>query len=206
MEDYIDKLYAEDQDLIRVIQGIKEKEMPQISIAAGYGRLLTLLVKMSNASNLLEIGALGGYSGICLARGLGPDGTLLSLEINGEYAEIAKAHLQAAGLGNKVSYRIGDAKDSLKLLKEKGQRFDFFFIDADKGGYPQYLSSAIELALPGAIIVGDNALLGGKVKDASSDSSSVIAMRKFNQMMAQDPRLDSSILPAYDGLAIARVK
>lgn len=206
MDNYIDKLYVEDPDLTRVIQGIKEKEMPQISIAAGYGRLLTLLVQMSKASNLLEIGALGGYSGICLARGLGPNGTLLSLELNSEYADVSKTHLQAAGLGNKVSYRIGDAKDSLKLLKEKGQRFDFFFIDADKGGYPEYLSSAIELALPGAIIVGDNALLGGKVKDLTLESPSVIAMRKFNQMMAEDPRLDSSILPAYDGLAIARVK
>lgn len=206
MEKYIDSLYKEDEDLLRVVRGIEGINMPQISIAAGYGRLLTLLVKMSNPKSILEIGALGGYSGICLARGLNSEGSLLSLELKSEFADVAKKHLEAAGLSHKVSYRIGDAKDTLKQLKEEGEQFDFFFIDADKSGYPKYLEMAIEMSRPGAIIVGDNVLQGGKINDPEVQSTSVRAMREFNRMIANDPRLDSTILPAYDGLAIARVK
>lgn len=205
VEKYIDSLYKEDRDLLRVIRGIEEEDMPQISIAAGYGRLLTLLVKMSKPKRILEIGALGGYSGICLARGLDSEGSLLSLELKSEFADVAKKHLEAAGLSQKVSYRIGDAKETFKQLKEEGEQFDFFFIDADKTGYPQYLEAAIEISRPGAVIVGDNALQNGKINDPNVQSTSVRAMREFNRKIAEDPRLDSTILPAYDGLAIARV-
>jgi caffeoyl-CoA O-methyltransferase len=205
MEKYIDSLYKEDKELLRVIQQIEKENMPQISIASGYGRLLTLLVKMSKAKRILEIGALGGYSGICLARGLESEGTLLSLELKSEFADVAKKNLEAAGLSDKVHYRIGDAKETLQQLKEEGEQFDFFFIDADKSGYPYYLEAAIQISTPGAIIVGDNTLMHGKISDSQQQSTSVRAMREFNQMIAEDPRLDSTILPAYDGLAIARV-
>lgn len=206
MEQYIDGLYHTDDDLQRVVEAIASHDMPQISIPAGYGRLLTILVKMSGAKRILEIGALGGYSGICLARGLDNDGRLLSLELKSEFADVAHKNLQAAGYGDKVSYRIGDAKQSLQALIDAGERFDFFFIDADKGGYPFYLHSALQLAQPGAIIVGDNTLQGGRIKEQSNQSPSVLAMREFNQTMATHPKLDSTILPAFDGLAIARVK
>lgn len=206
MEQYIDGLYHTDDDLQRVVEAIASHDMPQISIPAGYGRLLTILVKMSGAKRILEIGALGGYSGICLARGLGSDGRLLSLELKDDYAKVAHANLQAAGLGDKVSYRTGDAKQSLQELIDAKERFDFFFIDADKGGYPFYLQSALQLAQPGAIIVGDNTLQGGRIKDILNESPSVLAMREFNHTMATHPKLNSTILPAYDGLAIARVK
>lgn len=205
MEKYIDSLYKEDEDLLRVIQQIEKENMPQISIASGYGRLLTLLVKMSKAKRIIEIGALGGYSGICLARGLESEGTLLSLELKSEFADVAKKNLEAAGLSDKVHYRIGDAKETLKQLKEEGEQFDFFFIDADKSGYPYYLEAAIQISTPGAIIVGDNTLLHGKINDSQQQSTSVRAMREFNRMVSEDPRLESTILPAYDGLAIARV-
>jgi caffeoyl-CoA O-methyltransferase len=205
MEKYIDSLYKEDEDLLRVIQQIEKENMPQISIASGYGRLLTLLVKMSKAKRIIEIGALGGYSGICLARGLESEGTLLSLELKSEFADIAKKNLEAAGFSDKFHYRIGDAKETLNQLKEEGEQFDFFFIDADKSGYPYYLEAAIQISTPGAIIVGDNTLLHGKINDSQQQSTSVRAMREFNRMVAEDPRLESTILPAYDGLAIARV-
>ncbi|MDF2668005.1 MAG: methyltransferase [Paenibacillus sp.] len=205
-EQYAESLYEEDADLQRVIEGIRAKGMPEISIAPGYGRLLTLLVRMSGAKRILEIGALGGYSGICLARGLGQEGRLVSLELKEEFAAAAKQHVAEAGLGDKVEYRIGEALDSLDQLEQEGARFDFYFIDADKGNYVNYLEHAIRLANPGAVIVGDNALMRGRVMDPKATSNSVLIMRQFNQMMASDPRLESTLLPAYDGLCVARVK
>jgi predicted O-methyltransferase YrrM len=205
-EDYVESIYADDVDLTRAIVGIRAKGMPEISIAPGYGRLLTLLVQASGAKHILEIGALGGYSGICLARGLQEQGKLLSLELQQDYADVAYSHLQLAGLGNKVEYRIGDAMVTLPELVREQHRFDFFFIDADKGSYPEYLDFALKLAMPGAIIVGDNSFMHGRTMDPAENSNAVKAVRRFNERMAADPRLESTILPAYDGLAIARVK
>lgn len=205
-EEYVEALYAEDEQLALVKEGIRSRNMPEISIAAGYGRLLTLLVRMNGCKRVLEIGALGGYSGICLARGLEDGGKLVSLEINKEFAETAKQHLTEAGFLDKVEYRIGDAMDSLKLLKEEGAKFDFFFIDADKVNYPNYLEWALQLANTGAVIVGDNTLMRGRVVNTDEQKKSVQAMREFNRLIAEDPRLESTILPAYDGLAIARVR
>jgi caffeoyl-CoA O-methyltransferase len=205
-EEYVETLYADDADLTRVIEGIRGLGMPEISIAPGYGRLLTLLVQMSGAGQIIEIGALGGYSGICLARGLQENGRLLSLELQQNYADVARSHMEQAGLGEKVEYLIGDAMVTLKQLAEQNRRFDFFFIDADKGSYPDYLNFALRLAKPGAIIVGDNTFMHGRSMDGTETSNSVKAIRKFNEQIAADPRLESTILPAYDGLAIARVK
>lgn len=206
VETYIESLYERDSDLERVLVWIEQQGMPQISVPPGYGRLLTLLVRMSGAKKVLEIGALGGYSGICLARGLHEEGKLLSLEINAEFADTARAHLEAAGLGHKVEYRIGDAKETLRELEQEGETFDFFFIDADKAAYPFYLEMALKLAEPGAVIVADNTLMRGKTVDPNQTSKRVLAMREFNRTVARHPRLESTLLPAYDGLAIARVK
>jgi len=205
-EQYVESLYMEDDDLARVKAGLAAHGMPDISVHDGYGRLLTLLVAMSGASRLLEIGALGGYSGICLVRGLKGEGSLVSLELLPNYAEVAQAHMNAAGLGDKVTYIIGDAKESLTKLKEAGRTFDFFFIDADKEGYPVYLNEAIALAEPGAVIVGDNILLRGRTTNMDKQGPSVQAVRSFNEAIASDERLISTILPGYDGLAIAIVK
>ncbi|MCY9693561.1 O-methyltransferase [Paenibacillus alginolyticus] len=205
-ESYMEGLYAEDTVLERVKEVIRTQNMPEISIAPGYGRLLTMLVTMIGATKVLEIGALGGYSGICLARGLKEGGKLISLELKQEFADVAKQNLTEAGLGELVEYRIGEALIHLNELLEQGERFDFFFIDADKVNYPNYLELAIKLANPGAIIAGDNTLMRGKVVDANQTKAAVQAMRTFNQLVATDPRLESTILPAYDGLALARVK
>jgi predicted O-methyltransferase YrrM len=205
-ESYMEGLYEEDTVLERVKEVIRTQNMPEISIAPGYGRLLTMLVTMIGATKVLEIGALGGYSGICLARGLKEGGKLISLELKQEFADVAKQNLTEAGLGQLVEYRIGEALIHLNELLEQGERFDFFFIDADKVNYPNYLELAIKLANPGAIIAGDNTLMRGKVVDANQTKAAVQAMRTFNQLVASDPRLESTILPAYDGLALARVK
>lgn len=205
-EQYVDGLYGTDPDLERVKEGIASQGMPSISIADGYGRLLTLLVRMSGATRVLEIGALGGYSGICLARGMGEGGKLVSLELLPQYAEIAGEHMAEAGLGEVVEYMLGDARESLAKLEAEGRTFDFFFIDADKEGYPVYLDYALRLAEPGALIVADNVLLRGRTTDSAKQGPAVQAVRVFNERIAADARLESTILPGYDGLAIARVR
>ncbi|MNJ38897.1 O-methyltransferase [Paenibacillus bouchesdurhonensis] len=205
-EQYGEELYAEDEQLNIVKQSILDSGMRDVSIAPGYGRLLTLLAKSSGAKSVLEIGALGGYSGICLARGLAEGGRLLSLELKEENASLARSNMTEAGYGEIVDYRIGPALDSLIELDQQGERFDFFFIDADKENYPVYLEYAMKLALPGAIIAGDNTLLRGRTLNPEKNGPAVLAMRKFNEMIARDERLLSTFLPAYDGLALAMVK
>lgn len=205
-EQYGDMLYAKDEVLERVTQSILDSGLKDVSIAPGYGRLLTMLVKLSGATSVLEIGALGGYSGICLARGLADAGRLVSLELKKENAELARENLNQAGFGELAEYMIGPALDSLEKLAARGERFDFFFIDADKENYPAYLECAISLANPGALIAGDNLLLRGRTLNPDKNGPSVMAMRRFNEMIAQDERLISTLLPAYDGLALALVK
>ncbi|MFD1776333.1 O-methyltransferase [Paenibacillus rhizophilus] len=205
-EQYSEQLYEEDELLLSVKEAIRESGMPEVSIAPGYGRLLGMLVSLSRSASVLEIGALGGYSGICLARGLAPGGTLTSLELKPEYADMARRHLERAGFGGIAEYRTGPALDSLAGLQEEGRTFDFFFIDADKENYPNYLEYAIRLANPGAVIAGDNIFLRGRTLNEGKNGPAVQAMRRFNEMIASDSRLTSTLLPAYDGLALAMVK
>jgi predicted O-methyltransferase YrrM len=206
VEEYVDSLLGADPDLDRALKGIREADMPEVSVAPGYGRLLTILAAATGAREALEIGALGGVSGICIARGLAAGGTLTSLELRPEYAEIARSHAEAAGVGDRVRLMVGDALESLEKLAGEGRRFDFVFIDADKGRYPDYLEWSIRLARPGALIVADNVLLRGRVGDPGAPGPSVAAMRIFNERLAGDPRLVATILPGYDGLAVAFVK
>lgn len=205
-EHYSEQLYEEDELLLKVKEAIRESGMPEVSVAPGYGRLLSMLVALSRAEAVLEIGALGGYSGICLARGLSSAGTLTTLELKTEYAEMANRHLKLAGFGDKVEYRVGPALESLAELEREGRTFDFFFIDADKENYPNYLEYAIRLARPGAMIAGDNVFLRGRTLNPEKNGPAVQAMRRFNETIAGDSRLTSTMLPAYDGLVLAVVK
>lgn len=204
-DDYLAELFPPDPELARVNEAIKAAGMPEISVAPGYGRLLTMLVKISGANKVLEIGALGGYSGICLARGLSDSGKLVSLELRADYAAVAEANVAAAGYGTLTVYKVGEASQSLTELTEQGEKFDFFFIDADKENYPNYLEACIQLANPGAIIAADNTLLRGRTLDPAKQGPSVQAVREFNRRIANDPRLLGVHLPSYDGLALARV-
>lgn len=205
-EEYSEQLYTEDEILLQVKEAIVQAGMPQVSVEPGYGRLLQMLVSLSRSTSILEIGALGGYSGICMSRGLAPGGKLTSLELKAEYAEVARRNLELAGFGDVAEYRIGPAMESLKTLDEEGAKFDFFFIDADKLNYPSYLEYAIMLALPGAIIAGDNIFLRGRTLNTDRNGPAIQAVRNFNEMIASDERLISTLLPAYDGLALAMVK
>lgn len=205
-EAYIESLYEPDPILEKVKANMLELGMPDMSVEPGYGRLLTLLVKLTRARRVLEIGALGGYSGICLARGLPADGRLVSLELSPAFVVTAQAHLREAGLGDLVEYRVGDARESLRALREEGARFDMVFIDADKINYAHYLEEAIALGGAGALIVADNPFMRGKTLDPVRQGGAVRHMREFNQLLTADNRLETTILPGYDGLCIARVR
>ncbi|MFC3802132.1 O-methyltransferase [Cohnella sp. GCM10012308] len=205
-EAYLDGLFDEDADLVRVRESIRERGMPDISVAPGYGRLLTMLVAAARCKAVLEIGALAGYSGICLARGLNEGGKLTSLELKPEYAELATANIAEAGYGGCAEMIVGDALASLDKLMASGRRFDFFFIDADKENYPNYLERAIGLAAPGAIIAADNTLLRGRTLNDAKQGPAVQAVREFNRRLATDPRLLGTHLPSYDGLALFMVR
>lgn len=205
-EEYASQLFVrEDPVLAEVRRDIIDRGMPAIFVPPHIGHLLSLLVTLNNSRNALEIGALGGYSGIWLARSLPADGHLTSLELNPEYAKVAQHNLERAGLGSKVHYEIGPALQSLEKLQQAGHRYDFFLIDADKENYPAYLAFAIALAHPGAIIAGDNALLHGRVIDFDDVSPNAVAMRQFNELMATHPRLTAMMITMGDGLAVARV-
>ncbi|MFD2171051.1 O-methyltransferase [Tumebacillus lipolyticus] len=205
--EYIQRLFgAEDEVLQAVRQSIIDREMPTISVSPEVGTYLTMLVKMSGAQSVLEIGALGGYSGICLARGMSEDGKLTSLELEVEYAQLAHQNLIGAGFGGRVIYRVGEALVSLQQLEAEGEKFDLFFIDADKGNYVNYFEWALKLANPGALILADNVLWGGRVYDQENQEESTQMLRAFNEKIASDDRVESMLLPIGDGLSVSRVK
>lgn len=208
INNYIDSVFHNENELLdEVISSIEENGMPSISVSPSSGKLLTMLVSISGAKNVLEIGALGGYSGICLARGFGGEGQLTSLELEEKYAKLAYSNLSKAGFGDQVAYITGVALQNLEKLVEDNKRFDFFFIDADKENYENYLEYCIRLADSGALIVTDNVLAGGSVADPEAKPKRYTEiMKKFNETVANHPQLESIIIPIGDGMTISKVK
>lgn len=200
---YIAGLFAhEDQALERTLQESPKRGLPSISIGAEEGRFLQLMVRACGAVKALEIGTLGGYSGIWIARGLAPGGKLITLEREDLHAQVARENFAAAGVAGIVEVRIGNAHDTLKTLAAEAP-FDFVFIDAEKSGYPAYFAWAVEHVRPGGVITAHNALWYGKVLDESVLDEDTLAIRAFNRMAAQDPRVASTIFPAGDGTLVA---
>ena len=196
----------EDRYLTAIKEDIRARGMPAIFVPPVVGAFMHWLAKSHDSRAILEIGALGGYSGLWLARALRqPGGRLVSLELNPAYAEVAESHLTKAGFAGMVEYRVGPALESLQQLDCENARFDFFLIDADKENYPEYLEWCVRLAEPRAIIVADNALQGGRVYAADHREPSTEAIRRFNQLAAADPRLRALLLPVGDGLVVAEV-
>lgn len=208
INNYIDSVfYKQDAILEEVITSIEENGMPAISVSASSGKLLSMLVSMTGAKNILEVGALGGFSGICLARGFGSDGKLTSLELEEKYAQLAYSNLAKAGFGEQVTYITGPALQSLEKLVQSNERFDFFFIDADKDNYENYLNYCVKLANPDAIIVTDNVLAAGSVADPNAKPKRYTEiMKKFNVAVANHPQLESIIMPIGDGMTLSKVK
>ncbi|MER8047395.1 O-methyltransferase [Streptomyces sp. NPDC094032] len=185
--------------------------LPEIAVAPNQGKLLNLLVHAQGARNVLEIGTLGGYSTIWLARALPADGRLISLEYSPVHADVARANLARAGLDKTVEVRTGAALDTLPLLAEEGAGpFDFVFIDADKVNNPHYVSWALKLSRPGTLIVVDNVVRGGKVATAHPDDPAITGTRAMFDLVSREPRLDATAFQTvgtkgHDGLLIARV-
>ncbi|EGL83126.1 O-methyltransferase family 3 [Caldalkalibacillus thermarum TA2.A1] len=205
--DYIKTLFVQEDEVLKSVSAsLAKNNMPQISVRGEAAKLLYLLVKISGAKNILEIGSLGGYSSIWLARALPDNGKLTSLELEPAYVEVAQNNVKKAGLEKKVMYIVGEARESLSRLISSGEKFDFFFIDADKENYDTYLELAIQCAAPGAIIAADNVLWDGKVLDPQNDEELTEAIRKFNEKAARDSRLESLLVPIGDGLLVSRVK
>lgn len=206
-QEYIRSQFTEEDHVLRgVLKRIDEHDMPSISVPPEIGKLITLIAKMSGAREALEIGALGGYSGIHIMRGLPDDGRLTSLEMNPAYAELAEENLARAGFKDRVSYYIGPALDGFDQLKKEGRTFDLFLIDADKRNYENYLERSVELANPGAVILADNVLWRDRVYDPDDNDKLTVTMRRFNERCANHPKLESMLIPLDDGLMVSRVK
>ena len=181
--------------------------LPAIDVTATQGKLLGLFVRMINASRVLEIGTLGGYSTIWMARALPKDGRVTTIEFNPHHAEVARANIGRAGLADRVDLRVGAALDVLPTLEAP---FDLVFIDADKPNNPNYLEWALKLSRPGTVIIGDNVVRGGAVTDAASKDANIRGIREFIRMMSEDPRLDGTAVQTvgekgWDGFALAIV-
>jgi predicted O-methyltransferase YrrM len=185
--------------------------LPAIQVSASQGKLLHLLARACGARAILEIGTLGGYSAIWLARALPAGGRLVTLEYVARHAEVARANLARAGLDSLADVRVGAALETLPALAAQGAGpFDFVFIDADKANIPQYFDWAVRLARPGTIIVVDNVVRAGDVLDAASDDPSVQGVWRFNEQVANDPRVSATVLQTvggkgWDGFALAVV-
>ncbi len=186
--------------------------LPPANVAPNQGQFLQLLAQIQRARTILEIGTLGGYSTIWLAQALPEDGHLITLEANPKHAEVARVNLTRAGLANRVEVRLGPAVESLSQLMAEGHGpFDFIFIDADKPSNPDYLTWALKFSRRGTVIVADNVVRNGKVTDATSDDPNIRGVRRFVEMIAQEPRLSATAIQTvgskgYDGFLLAIVK
>jgi predicted O-methyltransferase YrrM len=185
--------------------------LPAIGVAPNQGKLLKMVALMVGARRILEIGTLGGYSTIWMAQALPPDGKLISLEVDPEHARVARANIEAAGLGGIVDVRVGPALQTLPRLAEEGAGpFDLVFIDADKPNNPKYLEWALKLTRKGSAIVIDNVVRDGAVADPASRDFSVLGARRVTEMISREPRLTATALQTvgskgYDGLILALV-
>ena len=186
-------------------------DLPGINVTAAQGKLLSLLARLQGARNILEIGTLGGYSTIWLARALPSDGQLITLEVDPKHAEVARANIARAGLTERVELRLGRALDTLPKLADEGRApFDLIFIDADKPGNADYFRWAVKLARRGTLIIVDNVVREGEVVNARSDDPAVQGTRRLNEAMAAEPRVSVTTIQTvgskgYDGLALALV-
>jgi len=212
IDDYIEGLFsANDEALEDALRSSEHNGLPRINVSANEGRLLYMLAKLCGARQILEIGTLGGYSTIWLARALPQDGRLITLEYEPKHAEVARANIERAGLSDKVEVRVGAGLDTLPQIEANGEGpFDLFFIDADKVNYPGYLQWAIRLSRPGSVILSDNLIRNGDVLDPAPDNQVATVVAQYNRELASNPRLESIILPitrdATDGLGISIVR
>lgn len=208
---YITDLFVQpDFALDAALQTAAEAGLPPHNVSPNQGKLLLLLAQIQKARTILEIGTLGGYSTIWLARSLPADGSLISLEANPKHAEVARSNIARAGLSDIVEIRLGRALDTLPQIAAEGRKFDLIFIDADKPNNPDYFAWALKLSHRGTLIIADNVVRNGAVIDAASDDPNVQGIRRFNELLAAEARVSATEIQTvgskgYDGFAIAVV-
>lgn len=212
VDKYIDdELGLTDPVLAAALAANAEGGLPAIDVTASQGKLLYMLARLAGAKRILEIGTLGGYSTIWMARALPSDGKLVTLEFDPKHAAVAKANIARAGFSSIVDVRVGAALDSLPVIEaEKGGPFDLFFIDADKVNNPNYFEWAIKLSRRGSVIIVDNVVREGGLADAASEDAAIRASRKVTELLGSDARVDGTVIQTvgtkgYDGFAIAVV-
>ena len=210
---YVEDLFGlDDEALAAAIESSRAAGLPQIQVTPALGKLLSVLARSVGAQRILEIGTLGGYSTIWLARALPEGGHLATLEIDQHHADVARANLDRAGLSDRAEVVVGPARDTLdRMIAANEQPFDLIFIDADKDGYPDYLERSLRLSRPGTLIVADNVVRGGEIVTAGHPDPRVAGVQRFNEMLAHDPRVSATILQTvgekgYDGIAVALVE
>jgi predicted O-methyltransferase YrrM len=206
-----ERLVPNERVLDEVMAANAAAELPSIDVAPNQGKLLHLLALMKGARRILEVGTLGGYSTIWLARALPADGRLLTLELQAKHAEVARANVDRAGVGDKVEIRVGAAAELLAaLIDEMQEPFDMIFIDADKKNIPVYMKHAMMMSRAGTLIVTDNVVREGAILDEASTDADVQGVRAMFEMMAKEPRLVSTAIQTvgskgWDGFAMAVV-
>ncbi|MEI5100267.1 O-methyltransferase [Streptomyces sp. PmtG] len=213
VDTYFSTLLApEDEPLAHALRTSEAAGLPPINVTANQGKLLHLLARLTPAHRILEIGTLGGYSTIWLARALPADGHLVTLEYDPAHADVARANLAHAGLDKVTELRQGPALDSLAALHADGAApFDLVFIDADKANNARYLEWSLRLTRPGSLIVLDNVVRGGRVTDTASDDPAILGTREALELVASHPKLDGTAVQTvgakgYDGFALIRVR
>jgi caffeoyl-CoA O-methyltransferase len=204
-------LKPSDKILEATEKAIVESGIPQISVSANQGKFLEVMARAASARKILEVGTLGGYSTIFMARALPEGGIFISLEIDPHHAEVARQNIDRAGLSDKVNIRVGKALDVLPQLQKEGAGpFDMIFIDADKPPYTEYFQWALRLSRPGTVIIADNVIREGKVMDPDKDDEIVNGVARFNKALAATPGITATIIQCvgtkeHDGMAIAIV-
>ena len=213
VDDYIvEQLIGEDLALDACLVANRAAGLPPIDVSLTQGRMLQLLARANRAENILEIGTLGGYSAICLARGLDDGGKLVTLELEPAYASVARRNIENAGLGSRVEILVGDASETLEnLLVEEHAPFDLVFVDADKQNYAAYLGYAIKLSRPGTLLIFDNVVREGRVIDPESEDPKVPGTRELYDALKNHPKVDATAIQTvgtkkWDGFLMAVVR
>ncbi|WP_430414861.1 O-methyltransferase [Parasphingorhabdus sp.] len=213
VDDYIvAHLIGEDPVLEACLAANAAAGLPPIDVSATQGRMLELLARAIQAKNILEIGTLGGYSTICLARSLSDEGRLVTLELEPDFAAVARENIERAGQGRRVEILVGEAIQSLTdIRKSDATPFDFVFIDADKQNYATYLDHAVQLARPGAMLIFDNVVREGGIVDPQSDDPKVPGTRELYQALVNHPKVDATAVQTvgskkWDGFLLAIVR
>jgi predicted O-methyltransferase YrrM len=213
VDDYLAEMYVpSDAALEAALIASREAGLPEIQVSPCQGKLLMLLAKLARATRILEVGTLGGYSTIWLARGLTPGGRLVTLELSPQHAAVAAENLRRAGVADHVEVRLGPAAESLRQLGvERCEPFDLIFLDADKASLPEYLDLSIKLSRPGTLIVADNVVRGGRILDSADPDPDVRGVRLFHERLAANPRVQATVIQTvgqkgYDGLAVSLVQ